>query len=90
MLRVTTEASRGHLTLCVEGRLGEAWVKELERCWTEAIICPERVVVDLRFVTFIDESGRKLLKRMHRAGTTLIGGSWPLTCYIVEQIKLTA
>jgi hypothetical protein len=65
-------------------------VRELERCWTEAIICPERVAVDLTSVTYIDGPGRQLLEKMHRAGTTLIGGNWPLTCYIVEQIKQTA
>jgi anti-anti-sigma regulatory factor len=90
MLRVTTEASHGCITLRLEGRLGEAWVKELEQCWAQAIICPERVAVDLTAVTFIDQLGRELLERMHRSGTALVGGNLPLTCYIVEQIKQTA
>jgi len=89
MMRITFNERRGVITLTVEGVLGGAWVKELERSWAETLISPDRLSVDLRSVTSIDNLGQQLLAKMHLAGTTLIGGTGPMTGYIVSRIMQT-
>jgi len=65
------------MVLQVSGRLAKGWVEELEVCWrAERKKSPvRRFSVDLRGVTFIDKSGERLLRVMHRDGATfLVGG----------------
>ncbi len=55
-------------TLC--GQLAGCWVKELRSCWEHSRQDggPRSSIVDLSDVTFIDESGEKLLSEMRAAG----------------------
>ena len=56
---------------------------ELEQCWSSR--GNKHISVDLRGVTFIDESGEHLLRRMHREGATFqVGGL--LVQEVVNQI----
>ncbi len=74
MLRIThlrTETEQ-RWTLC--GRLTRPWVAELRTSWER---CQQngdlaRIVVDLSDVTFIDESGEKLLSEMGRDGAEFV------------------
>src|SRR6266403_1196947 len=74
MLRVTTEKRRGKTALAVEGRLAGPWVGALEQCWRElhAASPREKFHIDLCGVSFIDASGKVLLKGIHRQGGRLI------------------
>jgi outer membrane protein TolC/ABC-type transporter Mla MlaB component len=74
MLRVTTEKRRGKTALAVEGRLAGPWVEALEQCWRElhAASPREKFHIDLCGVSFIDASGKVLLKEIHRQGGRLI------------------
>src|SRR6266850_6993910 len=74
MLRVTTEKRRGKTSLAVEGRLAGPWVGALEQCWRElhAASPSEKFHIDLCGVSFIDASGKVLLKEIHRQGGRLI------------------
>ena len=74
MLRVTTEKRRGKTVLAVEGRLAGPWVGALEQCWRElhAAAPREKFHIDLCGVSFIDASGKVLLKEIHRQGGRLI------------------
>src|SRR6266849_3675241 len=74
MLRVTTEKRRGKTVLAVEGRLAGPWVGALEQCWRElhAASPREKFHIDLCGVSFIDASGKVLLKEIHRQGGRLI------------------
>jgi len=74
MLRVTTEKRRGKTVLAVEGRLAGPWVGALELCWRElhAAAPREKFHIDLCGVSFIDASGKVLLKEIHRQGGRLI------------------
>jgi outer membrane protein len=74
MLRITTEIKRGKLTLYIEGRLTGPWVGALEQCWRELSERGERqkFYINLCGVSFIDDSGKVLLKEMHRQGGELI------------------
>jgi hypothetical protein len=74
MLRVshTDNASGQRWSLC--GHLAGPWVEELRACWNQARRrAPRaRAVVDLTDVTFIDESGERLLAEMETAGTEFV------------------
>lgn len=73
----------GHPVLQVSGRLAAGWVRELEQFWHGEQ--NKRILVDLRGVTFIDESGERLLRRMHRDGARFLSGGL-LVREVVDQI----
>jgi outer membrane protein len=74
MLRITTEQKRGKLILNVEGRLAAQWVAALEQCWRDlrASSPGGKFSVNLCGVSFIDASGKALLKEIHRQGGHLL------------------
>ena len=74
MLRITTEKKRGKVTLTVEGRLSGGSVTTLEQCWRElrSASPEEGLRVDLCGVSFIDASGKVLLREIHRQGGRLL------------------
>ncbi len=86
MLRITVEEQHGWATIHLEGRLCGPWVEEVRRCWWGTLACPEHVVIDLEWITSMDETGRALLAEMHHAGTQLHGRGL-LTNYILEKIQ---
>ncbi len=73
MLKITSDSSQGSTRLTLEGRLVGPWVKELEQFWRH-MPAPEQgsLVVDLRNVTFIEETGKALLAEMWQEGAELI------------------
>jgi len=87
MMRAQLSSTGDRVTLKVCGRLAEGWVPELENCWRSARIeHPEgKILVDLQGVTFIDDKGRSLLERMHRAGATFAAAGL-LTRAIIDNI----
>lgn len=74
MLKITEQSEGGIKSVVLEGKLAGPWVNELEQCWRRAAPADAsgRVRVDLCAVTFIDEAGKALLKKMYRAGAELI------------------
>jgi hypothetical protein len=70
----------------LEGKLAGPWVKELEHSWrlagTQKI---SHVRVDLSSVTFIDQEGKDLLRKMYREGAKLVATGCLNKC-IVEGI----
>lgn len=87
MLRITTQSDNGQMTLRLEGRLAEAWVAEVRRCYREATQACPIVVADLDDVTFIDEAGSTLLGEMFRNGVALRSAD-PLMKSIIEEVSL--
>jgi outer membrane protein len=85
MLRITTEKKRGKTVLSVEGRLAGPWVSALEQSWRERE-AGEKFSVDLCGVSFIDASGKALLKEIHQQGGKLIAEGC-LNQAIVEEIS---
>jgi hypothetical protein len=74
MLRIThakTETEQ-RWTLC--GQLTGPWVAELRACWAHLrqVAGKSHTVVDLSEVTFIDESGEKLLWEMRSEGAEFV------------------
>jgi hypothetical protein len=85
MLKITSHADAGRITLELEGRVTGPWVEELRACWQRAAIGNQQVGVILKEVTFIDEGGRKLLADMYRQRVTLAGVGC-MTKAIIEEI----
>jgi anti-anti-sigma regulatory factor len=87
MLRITLHDSPEILRFQLEGKLVGPWVSELEQSWKTArsVQADKKLVVDLRDVTFIDDSGKDLLRRFCESGAEFVACE-PLTCAIVEQV----
>jgi anti-anti-sigma regulatory factor len=85
MLKITTHADTGRITLELEGRVAGPWVEELKACWQRAAVGNQQVGVILKEVTFIDEAGRKLLADMYQQGVTLTAAGC-MTKAIIEKI----
>ena len=87
MLKITAQIDAGVVVFELEGKLAGPWVKELELCWRSAAgtqqIYPVRV--DLSSVTFIDQEGKDLLKKMYLEGAKLVATGCLNKC-IVEGI----
>jgi hypothetical protein len=71
----------------VAGRLAGAFVTELENCWKAARAeQPGRgIAIDLKEVTCIDRTGRRLLQRMHSNGAVFLRAGLAVQD-ILEQI----
>ena len=74
MLRIcySLEDSAEHWKLC--GQLAGPWVQELRSCWEHSrLTAPaSAAVIDLSEVTFIDESGERLLSEMRSRGAEFL------------------
>ncbi len=91
MLRIcySITESKQQWTLC--GQLKGPWVQELRSCWerTRSAGPATRSVVDLSDVTFIDESGEKLLGEMGHVGVEFVATGIE-TKYLLENLKSNA
>lgn len=73
MIRIT-QSDKGHeRRLLVEGTLSDGWVDSLEECWVRAKAESRKgpVRLDLSSVTYVDDKGRELLRRMMRGGVKI-------------------
>jgi len=88
VLRVTTRNHSGSTRLVVEGKLAGACVGELERCWRAiaAEDAPEKILVDLSSVTFVDVAGKQLLTQMHDQGIRFVASGLLAKC-LIEEIE---
>jgi hypothetical protein len=88
VLRITyaqTETEQ-RWTLC--GQLTGPWVAELRECWELRRQDPARprTIVDLSDVTFIDESGEKLLSEMRTSEAEFVARGVD-TKYLLENLR---
>jgi len=88
MLRITTETKRKKTILTVEGRIAGQSVATVEQCWRElnSAAPKQKYVVNLCGVSYIDSSGKVLLREMHRHGVELQAEGC-LNQSIVEEIS---
>jgi len=70
MMKIEVKILDGRLVLQVDGRLAGPFVPELENCWhaAEAAQPKRSIALDLKNVTCVDRSGRRLLQSMHHSG----------------------
>ncbi|HSB08799.1 MAG TPA: hypothetical protein VLM38_04770 [Blastocatellia bacterium] len=88
MIRIGQHRAGSTLNLHVEGSLSGSRASELERCWLDSKADADpalTVKVDLSSVTFIDDRGRELLKRMLADGAELRAAG-VMTRAIVEEL----
>ncbi|HVS36229.1 MAG TPA: hypothetical protein VMS17_11660 [Gemmataceae bacterium] len=87
MLRITVHDNPAALTFQLEGSLAGPWVRELEKCWQDALARRRKPIlrVDLTGAIFIDAAGQACLAAMHRQGAEFIAADC-LTKSIVAEI----
>jgi hypothetical protein len=86
MLRISVTEMHGTIVLDLEGRLAGPWISELERCWRDQQTqsAGKTVLVRLCAVTFIDDAGRELLKRMFEQDAKLEGAGCMVNAILAE------
>jgi outer membrane protein len=88
MMKATQLQQGERIVIKVEGRLAGPWVAELEQSWNQAAAVhgPKAVEVELAGVSFVDEPGKQLLRKMSHAGTKLSAAGC-LARAIVEEAE---
>jgi anti-anti-sigma regulatory factor len=84
VIRITCQHESTTTRLVLEGKLAGACVDELDKCWQQASFNGTTFLVDLTSVSYIDERGKQLLKRMHDHGAKLVSTSLMSKCLIAE------
>jgi anti-anti-sigma regulatory factor len=86
MLRITVHDKPEFLTFRVEGALAEPLVQELERCWeaTHPVDPGRALQIDLTGVTFVDDSGKKLLAVLHAQGARFVAAGCLMKAIVAE------
>jgi len=85
MLRISTLHAPHFITLRLEGKVVRDWVAEARHVWAE-VSNGKKLIIDLLDVTFVDDSGRKLLAEMQAAGASLVG-SGPMISALIEEVQ---
>jgi len=76
----------GSITLKVEGRISGIWADELQRAFDETRRSTHNpLVLDLTSVTFIDDLGKHVLKRILGLGAEFVASGCHTRC-IVEEL----
>jgi hypothetical protein len=91
VLKITITETQAESRWILQGRLVGPWVRELRSCWKKKhrAQTSQRCVVDLNHVTFIDESGERLLRTMSKKGAELVADGI-YTKHVIEKVKVTA
>lgn len=68
------------------GPSGRSWVGELSRCWESELqrTAAAAIVVRLANVSFVDETGTELLRKMFQAGAKLEGSGCMVRALIAQ------
>ena len=85
-ISVKNEEPGKRLLLEVEGLLAGPWVGELSRCWESELqrTAAAAIVVRLANVSFVDETGTELLRKMFQAGAKLEGSGCMVRALIAQ------
>jgi hypothetical protein len=76
MLRIMIHEDGKVCRLELAGRLEGPWVAETEKAWRASLRPEQKIEIDLRQLTSVDNAGRDLLAAFHRSGA----------CFIVEGV----
>jgi ABC-type transporter Mla MlaB component len=90
MLRITIRNDSGAATLKLEGKLASVWVDEAGRCARAVMAASQNgLAVDLTDVSFVDVSGKRLLRSLVADGARLISDD-PAMDALVEEVTAPA
>ena len=87
MIRISKIRKGSVRLLLVEGTIAGDWVEVLEKSWLEAQTSRngEPIRIDLSEVTWIDDTGRELLKRILQDGAEL-RATGMMTRSVIEEV----
>jgi anti-anti-sigma regulatory factor len=87
VIRISEIRKGSKQQLLVEGTLADDWVEVLEKSWLEAQASRngEPMRIDLSGVTWIDDKGRELLKRILQDGAEL-QATGIMTKAVIEEL----
>ena len=80
MLRITIHEDGKICRLELAGKLEGPWVAETEKAWRASLRPEQKIEIDLKQLTSVDNAGLDLLAAFHRSGA----------CLIVEGVWMTA
>ena len=88
MLRISVLNEPGIIRLKLEGKLAHEWVNEARKAWATVseMNGTTEIVVDLMEVSFVDESGHRLLADMRHGNAELMGAG-PLISALIDEIE---
>ena len=88
MLRITHARTKTEQRWTLSGQLTRPWVAELRACWEHGREAGDHshIVVDLSDVTFIDESGERLLSEMRSDGAEFVAAGVE-TNHLLKHLK---
>ncbi len=88
MMKATQTQMGERIVIRVEGRLAGPWVAELDQSWSEAAATrgSRTLEVQLADVSFVDDAGKQLLRKLADAGTKLSAAGC-LARAIVEELE---
>ena len=86
MLRITVQTNAKDVRIKLEGQLRGPWVAELENAWAaiQNTTNVSAIEIDLEGVSYVDERGSQLLRRMQEERATLQRASG-FVQYILEH-----
>ena len=82
LIRITCHNDAAAPRVVLEGKLAGPCVDELDKCWQK--LTSPALIIDLTSVSFIDDRGKQLLKKMYEKGATLVSSSLMTKCLIEE------
>jgi anti-anti-sigma regulatory factor len=88
VLKITIQETATDRRWILQGRLVGPWVSELRTTWKRAHKSQDKraCVIDLNDVTYLDKSGERLLRAIHKKGAQLIAGGMYVK-HVIEQLK---
>ena len=84
VIRISCHNESAMMRLVLEGKLAGACVDELDKCWQQTSSNGAPLLIDLTSVSYVDERGKQLLKRMHDHGVKLFSRRLLSKCVIAE------
>lgn len=87
MLRITICESPRVKTLQLEGKIAGPWAQELQKTWQSmnTSLGAKDLQVDLRGITFVDNSGRRVLREIYQKARATFLANSPLTQYYADD-----
>jgi hypothetical protein len=89
MLRITTSETDSAVAMALHGKVVGPWVDELVGAWKAIAprLAGRKLQLDLRGVTFADDSGKQVLRQIYSQSHAEIHTRTAWTEYLAEEIR---
>jgi anti-anti-sigma regulatory factor len=89
MLRISTSEDEQVVAIRLEGRVAGPWVDELAGAWKAVAprVAEKKLQLDLRGVTFADDSGKRVLREIYAQSGAEIVAKTAWSDYLAEEIR---